>query len=65
MKRFYAVSIRPEAVEIGVMKLLGANYERIVAGVQPLLDDSTHGISPCGNGKAAVRIMNVLREHFT
>ena len=61
---------RPEAVEMGVVKLVGPNYHRIVAGAQCLLDDPAayaemaRGISPYGDGKAAGRIVNVLREHF-
>ncbi|MDI1276639.1 non-hydrolyzing UDP-N-acetylglucosamine 2-epimerase [Methylobacter sp.] len=61
---------RPEAVEMGVVKLVGPNYQRIVAEAQHLLDDSSayaemaRGISPYGDGKAAERIVNVLREHF-
>lgn len=61
---------RPEAVEMGVVKLVGPNYQRIVAEAQRLLDDSSayaemaRGISPYGDGKAAGRIVNVLREHF-
>ena len=61
---------RPEAVEMGVVKLVGPNYHRIVAEAQRLLDDPAayaemaRGISPYGDGKAAGRIVNVLREHF-
>lgn len=61
---------RPEAVEMGVVKLVGPNYQRIVAEAQRLLDDSSayaemaRGISPYGDGKAAERIVSVLRKHF-
>lgn len=61
---------RPEAVEDGVVKLVGPNYERIVEETQRLLDDSkaylmmAKGVSPYGDGKAAERIVNTLREHF-
>lgn len=61
---------RPEAVEMGVVKLVGPNYHRIVAEAQRLLDDPAayaevaRGISPYGDGKAAGRIVSVLREHF-
>ena len=61
---------RPEAVEMGVVKLVGPNYHRIVAEAQRLLDDPAayaevaRGISPYGDGKAAGRIVGVLREHF-
>lgn len=62
---------RPEAVTMGVVKLVGPNYQRIVAEAQRLLDDSSayaemaRGISPYGDGNAAERIVNVLHEHFT
>ena len=62
---------RPEAVEQGVVKLVGPNYERIVNEAQRLLDDETayktmaRGVSPYGDGHAAERIVKTLREHFT
>jgi UDP-N-acetylglucosamine 2-epimerase (non-hydrolysing) len=62
---------RPEAVELGVAKLVGSHYNRIVEETQRLLDDTTiyqamaKGISPYGDGHAAERIVNVLREHFS
>lgn len=61
---------RPEAVDMGVVKLVGPNYERIVEEAQLLLDDATaysamaRGVSPYGDGKGAGRIVKVLREHF-
>ena len=61
---------RPEAVEQGVVKLVGPNYERIVAEAQRLLDDEAayaamaRGISPYGDGHGAERIVEVLRGHF-
>lgn len=61
---------RPEAVEQGVVKLVGPNYERIVKEGQLLLDDESafrsmaRGISPYGDGKGAERIVSVLRQHF-
>ena len=61
---------RPEAVEVGVVKLVGASYERIVNEAQRLLDDEVaysamaRGVSPYGDGYAAKRIVSVLREHF-
>ena len=62
---------RPEAVEQGVVKLVGPNYERIVTETQRLLDDESsykamaRGVSPYGDGNAAKRIVKTLREHFT
>lgn len=61
---------RPEAVEQGVVKLVGPHYERIVAEAQHLLDDEAayaamaRGISPYGDGHGAERIVEVLRGHF-
>ena len=62
---------RPEAVEQGVVKLVGPNKERIVEETQRLLDDESayramaRGVSPYGDGHAAGRIVKTLREHFT
>lgn len=61
---------RPEAVEQGVVKLVGPNYERIVEEAQRLLDDESayramaRGVSPYGDGQAAGRIVQALRQHF-
>lgn len=62
---------RPEAVEQGVVKLVGANFENIVAEAQILLDDEAayramaRGVSPYGDGLAAGRIVQVLQQHFS
>lgn len=62
---------RPEAVEQGVVKLVGPNYDRIVSETQTLLDDETayktmaRGISPYGDGQAASRITAELKKYFT
>lgn len=59
---------RPEAVAEGVVELVGSDSEHIVQRVQCLLDDETEykkmarGVSPYGDGKAAERIVAVLRE---
>lgn len=61
---------RPEAVEQGVVKLVGPNFERIIEETQRLLDDETYyklmarGVSPYGDGKAAERIVKTLRDYF-
>jgi len=61
---------RPEAVEQGVVKLVGSNKERIVEETQRLLDDESayramaRGVSPYGDGHAAERITKTLREYF-
>jgi UDP-N-acetylglucosamine 2-epimerase (non-hydrolysing) len=62
---------RPEAVEEGVVKLVGPNYQRIVEETQRLLDDDAayramaRGVSPYGDGHAAERIVGVLQGHFS
>jgi UDP-N-acetylglucosamine 2-epimerase (non-hydrolysing) len=61
---------RPEAVEEGVVELVGPHYDRIVHAAQRLLDDElacramARGVSPYGDGHSAARIVKVLREHF-
>ena len=62
---------RPEAVEEGVVKLVGTNCERIVCETQELLDNPTRyqqmakGTSPYGDGKAADRIVRILKEFWS
>ena len=59
---------RPEALEVGAVKLVGPNYKKIVDEVQILLDDEkaygdmAQGISPYGDGHAAERIVEMLTE---
>ncbi|MDR2881447.1 MAG: UDP-N-acetylglucosamine 2-epimerase (non-hydrolyzing) [Azoarcus sp.] len=61
---------RPEAVEQGVVKLVGSNNDRIVEEAQRLLNDESayramaRGVSPYGDGHAAERITKTLREYF-
>ena len=62
------VTERPEAVEAGTVKLVGAKHLSIVEGVSRLLDDDAHhqrmsqAHNPYGNGKACQRIMDTLRK---
>ena len=62
---------RPEAVEQGVVKLVGPNYEAIVRETQHLLDDPgaynemARGVSPYGDGRASERIVAALRDFFS
>jgi UDP-N-acetylglucosamine 2-epimerase (non-hydrolysing) len=59
---------RPEAVAEGVVALVGTSEERILDAAQRLLDDPrayaamARGVSPYGDGRAAGRIVAVLRE---
>ena len=61
---------RPEAVEEGVVKLVGTDYVAIVSEAQRLLDDESayramaRGVSPYGDGHAAERIVKVLLDYF-
>jgi UDP-N-acetylglucosamine 2-epimerase (non-hydrolysing) len=62
------VTERPEAVDAGTVELVGANRERIVAGVSRLLEDEVHysqmsrSHNPYGDGNACDRIVKVLRN---
>lgn len=57
---------RPEALEAGTVKLVGADYERIVTEVSTLLDDEgayhkmSRAINPYGDGHACERIVQQL-----
>ncbi|QRM19919.1 UDP-N-acetylglucosamine 2-epimerase (non-hydrolyzing) [Dechloromonas sp. TW-R-39-2] len=61
---------RPEAVQEGVVELVGASFAKIVASTQKLLDDTAvysemaRGVSPYGDGLASRRISGVLKEYF-
>ena len=61
---------RPEAVEFGVVKLVGADKTRIVQNVQRLLDDEnfyasmSNATNPYGDGKASKRIADIIAQHF-
>lgn len=60
---------RPEAVEMGVVKLVGPHYERIMeAGIQLLSDPEAYAamaraVSPYGDGHAAERIAHILTQY--
>lgn len=57
---------RPEALTAGVVRLVGTDYERIIAETSLLLDDKlayagmAHAGSPYGDGKASQRIADFL-----
>jgi UDP-N-acetylglucosamine 2-epimerase (non-hydrolysing) len=59
---------RPEAVDEGVVKLVGPNFERIISETQKLLDDAVayrdmaRGVSPYGDGQASERIVEFLKK---
>lgn len=62
------VTERPEGVESGNVRLTGADPRRIYEQVHLLLDNSlewekmSHAKNPYGDGKAAKRIVNIIRE---
>jgi UDP-N-acetylglucosamine 2-epimerase (non-hydrolysing) len=61
---------RPEAVDEGVVRLVGTDEDLIVAEASRLLDspaayrEMARGVSPYGDGHAAERIVTVLRDAF-
>ena len=54
---------RPEALEAGTVRLVGTDYDRIMAEVSALMDDPAHyqamsqAVNPYGDGKACPRIV--------
>ena len=62
---------RPEGVEAGVVQLVGTETETIVQSVDRLLDDNdlyqqmSTAINPYGDGNAAKRIVNTLRQELS
>ncbi len=64
------VTERPEAVELGVARIIGADRAKIVAAATELLRDSTayarmaRGGSPYGDGHAAARIVDAVRAYL-
>lgn len=58
---------RPEALEAGTVRLVGTDYDRIVAEVSALLDDHghyekmSHAVNPYGDGHACSRIVEKLK----
>ncbi|MBF0121624.1 MAG: UDP-N-acetylglucosamine 2-epimerase (non-hydrolyzing) [Desulfobacterales bacterium] len=61
---------RPEAVELGVAKIIGPYCESIVQETERLIYDQKEylkmakKVSPYGDGKAAIRIVNILKNFF-
>ncbi|HOF16878.1 MAG TPA: UDP-N-acetylglucosamine 2-epimerase (non-hydrolyzing) [Bacteroidales bacterium] len=60
------VTERPEAVEVGTVKLVGTDYDKIVKEVSLLLNDEasyrkmSHANNPYGDGMACERIIKIL-----
>jgi UDP-N-acetylglucosamine 2-epimerase (non-hydrolysing) len=61
---------RPEAVELGVVKLVGSNKDIIVDEVSNLLLDvkkyslMAKGVSPYGDGKASEKILQIIQDYY-
>ncbi len=61
---------RPEGVAAGVVRLVGTDRERVVAEAARLLADPeahramAQATNPYGDGRAAARILQILRVHF-
>ena len=57
---------RPEAIEAGTAKLVGADYDKIIRGIEELLTNANaytkmaKAHNPYGDGKAVERIVNQL-----
>jgi UDP-N-acetylglucosamine 2-epimerase (non-hydrolysing) len=64
------VTERPEAVDLGVARLVGTDRGVIVSNVSRLLTDPIHyeemvcNVSPYGDGRAAARIRDVLAAYL-
>ena len=60
---------RPEAIDAGTVKLVGTDHDLIFLEVSNLLDNQiyydqmSHAINPYGDGKACVRIVNILSKN--
>jgi UDP-N-acetylglucosamine 2-epimerase (non-hydrolysing) len=60
---------RPEAVEAGTVKVVGADRQRIVGETAALLDDPhsyrrmARAINPYGDGQASRRIVRAILEY--
>jgi UDP-N-acetylglucosamine 2-epimerase (non-hydrolysing) len=61
---------RPEAIAAGVARLVGTSYETVRTSLEELLVDGavyrrmSRGISPYGDGKASVRVVDALEVFF-
>ena len=64
------ITERPEAVEAGVVKVVGTDPDRIISEAERLLYDEAEykrmaqTVSPYGDGHAAERIVNILLERL-
>lgn len=61
---------RPDAIDAGVARLVGTDYDAITGTAQALLDDPAlyrsmaRGVSPYGDGRASGRIVEAIRTRY-
>ena len=53
---------RPETLKVGSNKLAGTDPKRIVEAAQIMIKKRRGWVNPFGDGKSAVRIVEVLRQ---
>jgi len=53
---------RPETVDAGANVIVGCESEKIMAGVEKMLDAGKDWKNPFGNGRSAVEMLNILIE---
>ncbi|MCX7845119.1 MAG: UDP-N-acetylglucosamine 2-epimerase (non-hydrolyzing) [Dictyoglomaceae bacterium] len=64
------VTERPEAVRAGTVRLVGTNKEKIIRELSDLLENEesyrkmSSAINPYGDGKASLRIVEILKYYF-
>lgn len=64
------VTERPEAVDAGTVRLVGANKAKIIDEVSRLLDDTvsysamSQALNPYGDGYACARVLKAIKESF-
>jgi len=64
------VTERPEAVDYGTVKLVGADEDRILESARVLLEDKKEyekmasAVNPYGDGKAAARTVSIIKNYF-
>jgi UDP-N-acetylglucosamine 2-epimerase (non-hydrolysing) len=64
------VTERPEAVNAGTVKLIGASKEKIISFIELLYNNNevykqmSRSHNPYGDGKSSLRIINILKEEF-
>ena len=61
---------RPEGVQAGTAKMVGTDVNKIVNSVIELIESEAkyakmaNSINPYGDGKASIKIVDILERHF-